>query len=105
MQVEIPILENLYFDVDEFLRKIKEVRIKMSKFDEETLHLLIEFDEDRYHNLLLEDGMIQILCKLVSKNVITIEQALDECGLTEKKFRENAEIYGIEIEKKGVVTK
>ena len=65
----------------------------MSKFDEETLHLLIEFDEDTYHNILLEAGMIQILCRLVLKNIITIEQALDECKYTKEKFMEELEAY------------
>lgn len=35
-----------------------------------------------------KEGLIKALCALVSKKTITMEQALEECGLTEEVFVE-----------------
>lgn len=36
----------------------------------------------------IKEGLIKPLCALVSKKTITMEQALEECGLTEEVFVE-----------------
>ena len=59
--------------------------------------VLSSFDVDRFEALEMANGAKRTLCSLVAKRVITMEQALAECGLTEKEFRRDAEIYGIEI--------
>ena len=73
--------------------KIFTRKVKMRKYDEKTLLLMMEFDEERYQEILREEGMIQMLCKLVLKNVITIEQALDESKYTREKFLIELEAY------------
>lgn len=59
--------------------------------------ILTEFDVDKFEALIMADGAKRTLCSLVAKKVITIEQALEECGLTEKQFRQDAEEFGIEL--------
>ena len=44
----------------------------------------------------IEEGHIETLCSLVSKKVITVQQALEECGLTEKEFIEKMKEYGLD---------
>lgn len=59
--------------------------------------VLTQFDVDKFEELITEEGAERTLCSLVAKKVITIEQALEECGLTEKQFRQDAEGFGIEL--------
>ena len=60
--------------------------------------MLTTFDIDKFEAIVRAEGAERTLCSLVAKKVITMEQALEECGLTEKKFREKAELYGINIQ-------
>lgn len=41
-----------------------------------------------------KEGLIKALCALVSKKTITMEQALEECGLTEEVFVEKMKNMG-----------
>lgn len=43
-----------------------------------------------------KEGLIKALCALVSKKTITMEQALEECGLTEEVFVEKMKEYGLD---------
>ena len=43
-----------------------------------------------------KEGLIKALCALVSKKTITMEQALEECVLTEEVFVEKMKEYGLD---------
>ena len=58
--------------------------------------VLTEFDEEKYEAMIREEAHIETLCSLVSKNIITMEQALEESGLTEKEFLEKIKEYGLD---------
>ena len=58
--------------------------------------VLTEFDEEKYEAMIREEGQIETICSLVSKKVITVQQALEECGLTEKEFIEKMKEYGLD---------
>ena len=58
--------------------------------------VLTEFDEEKYEAMIREEGHIETLCSLVSKKVITVQQDLEECGLTEKEFIEKMKEYGLD---------
>ena len=66
--------------------------------------VLTEFDEEKYEAMIraegitigIEEGIIKNLCNLVSKKVITIKQALDECGLSKVEFMEKMKEYGLD---------
>ena len=66
--------------------------------------MLTEFDEEKYEAIIraegreegLKEGLIKTLCVLVSKKTITMEQALEECGLTEEEFLEKMKEYGLD---------
>lgn len=62
--------------------------------------VLTEFDEEKYEAMIREEGreegLINTLCSLVSKKVITVQQALEECGLTEEEFLEKMKEYGLD---------
>lgn len=54
--------------------------------------VLTEFDEEKYEAMIREEGreegLIKTLYTLVSKKIITMQQALEECGLAEEEFLE-----------------
>lgn len=58
--------------------------------------VLTEFDEEKYEAMIREEGQIETICSLVSKKVITVQQALEECGLTEKEFLKKMKEYGLD---------
>ena len=73
---------------------LKEILLKQKKegFD----LVLTEFDEEKYEAMIREEGQIETICSLVSKKVITVQQALEECGLTEKEFLKKMKEYGLD---------
>ena len=66
--------------------------------------VLTEFDEEKYEAMIRaegreegrEEGYIKSLWDLVSKKDITMERALELCGLTEKEFLEKMKEYGLD---------
>ena len=62
--------------------------------------VLTEFDEEKYEAMIREEGReegyIKSLWDLVSKKDITMERALELCGLTEKEFHEKIKEYGLD---------
>ena len=70
--------------------------------------VLTEFDEEKYEKMIKEEGRIEgirqgisqgitkTLCVLVSKKIITLNQALDESGLSEVEFLEKMKEHGFE---------
>lgn len=58
--------------------------------------VLTEFDEEKYEAMIREEGQIETLCSLVSEKDITLERALELCGLTEKEFLEKMKEYGLD---------
>ena len=58
--------------------------------------VLTEFDEEKYEAMIREEGQIETLCSLVSEKDITLERALELCGMTEKEFLEKMKEYGLD---------
>ena len=58
----------------------------MRKYTDNEILLLMEFDMEKYEAMLREEGKIRTLSSLVSKRVITVEQALDESNLSRDEF-------------------
>ena len=58
--------------------------------------VLTEFDEEKYEAMIREEGQIETLCSLVSEKDITLERALELCGLKEKEFLEKMKEYGLD---------
>lgn len=62
--------------------------------------VLTEFDEEKYEAMIREEGreegLIKTLYTLVSKKIITMQQALEECGLAEEEFLEKMKEYGLD---------
>lgn len=87
--------------VDECIREGILHEILETQKEEVYQMMLTEFDEEKYEAIIraegreegLKEGLIKTLCTLVSKKLITIEQAMGECGLTEKEFLENMKEY------------
>lgn len=46
--------------------------------------------------MIREEGHIKTLFTFVSKKVITMDQAIEECGLTEDEFVEKMKEYGLD---------
>ena len=68
----------------------------LTEFDEEMYEKMIK-EEGRIEGIMIgmEKGIIKNLCTLVSKNLITINAALEECGLSEQEFLEKMKEYGV----------
>lgn len=47
--------------------------------------------------MLCEEGKIRTLSSLVSKNVITVEQALEESNLSREKFLQEMKELGLDL--------
>ena len=73
--------------------------------------VLTEFDENRYAEILREDGRetgrregieegkLLNLCELVSDGVLPLKEALKRTGLTEKEFKEVVLGFGLKWNK------
>lgn len=80
---------------DGILKEILETQ-KKEGFD----MVLTEFDEEKYEAMIRAEGRtegyIKTLWDLVLKKDITMERALELCGLTEKEFIEKIRQYGLD---------
>lgn len=52
---------------------------------------------EKYEAMLREEGKIRTLSSLVSKRVITVEQALDESNLSRDEFLQEMKDWGYKI--------
>ena len=63
--------------------------------------VLTEFDENRYAEILREDGRkegeILQLCKLVAKKIVPLDAALEESNLSEAEFMEKMKLFGFSL--------
>ena len=63
--------------------------------------VLTEFDENRYAEILREDGRkegeILQLCKLVAKKIVPLDTALEESNLSETEFMEKMKLFGFSL--------
>ena len=69
----------------------------MRKYTDNEILLLMEFDMEKYETMLREEGKIRTLSSLVSKRVITVEQALDESDLSRDEFLQEMKDWGYKI--------
>lgn len=69
----------------------------MRKYTDNEILLLMEFDMEKYEAMLREEGKIRTLSSLVSKRVITVEQALDESNLSRDEFLQEMKDWGYKI--------
>ena len=69
----------------------------MRKYTDNEILLLMEFDMEKYEAMLREEGKIRTLSSLVSKRVVTVEQALDESNLSRDEFLQEMKDWGYKI--------
>ena len=94
--------------VDECIREGILQEILETQKEEIYQMMLTEFDEEKYEAIIraegreeglkegLKEGLIKTLCTLVSKKTITMENALEECELTEEEFVEKMKEFGLD---------
>lgn len=58
---------------------------------------LTEFDQEKYDEIIRHDGEVRHMCKMIAKKRLTLEEALEESGLTEKVFLRRMKEFGFEL--------
>ena len=60
--------------------------------------VLTEFDEEKYEALIREEGReegkLQMICDLVSKNLLSLETALEQLNISETELQLAMQKYG-----------
>lgn len=60
--------------------------------------VLTEFDQEKYDEMIREEGALRKVCELFSKKIITLPTALKESNLSESEFLEKVKGFGFVIE-------
>ena len=59
--------------------------------------VLTEFDEEKYEAIVRESGKVEIICRLVSKKLISVEVALEELNCSKQQLIWAMENFEYEI--------